>query len=165
MQKRRIAFLTPEFTTEYANGGGLGNYLNRISKALRDQGHQPEIFVVSKETPGTFDFEGVLVHRVGYTERGLAIRVAKRVAYLARFYDWNPLVSLLRGHWLWPGVFAGASGKSRSTSSRVRITLRRACLCGGVNVPIWCDAALPANFTPKWIKTTRRIAGGPRDWR
>ena len=68
MQKRRIAFLTPEFTTEYANGGGLGNYLNRISKALRDQGHQPEIFVVSKETPGTFDFEGVLVHRVGYAD-------------------------------------------------------------------------------------------------
>jgi len=97
MQKRRIAFLTPEFTTEYANGGGLGNYLNRISKALRDQGHQPEIFVVSKETPGTFDFEGVLVHRVGYTERGLAIRVARRAAYLARFHAWNPLVSLLRG--------------------------------------------------------------------
>ena len=76
MQKRRIAFLTSEFTTECVNGGGLGNYLNRISKALCDQGHQPEIFVLSKETPGTFDSEGVLVHRVGHAERGLAIGLA-----------------------------------------------------------------------------------------
>jgi glycosyltransferase involved in cell wall biosynthesis len=75
MRKLRIGFLTPEFITEHPTSGGLGNYLNRISKALRDQGHQPEIFVLSKETPGTFDFEGVLVHRTRRAEDGLVRRV------------------------------------------------------------------------------------------
>ena len=60
----RIAFLTPEFVTEWSTGGGLGNYLNRMTQALRDQGHQPEIFVLSKAELALIEHEGILVHRV-----------------------------------------------------------------------------------------------------
>lgn len=62
----RIAFLTNEFIIEKPDGGGLGNYLNRITRALLDLGHQPEIFVsrIKPNTPDTIDFDGVRVHHV-----------------------------------------------------------------------------------------------------
>ena len=42
----------PEFTSEYETGGGLGNYLNRITRALADAGHAPEVFVSSNTRAG-----------------------------------------------------------------------------------------------------------------
>ena len=49
----KIAFLTPEFVTEYGFGGGLGNYLNRFTKELVKRGHQVEIFVSSQKPEET----------------------------------------------------------------------------------------------------------------
>jgi glycosyltransferase involved in cell wall biosynthesis len=59
----RIAFLTPEFVTEKNFDGGLANYLGHVTHALVQRGHQVEVFVTS-ETPGRFEHQGVMVHRV-----------------------------------------------------------------------------------------------------
>ena len=64
MKKLRIAFLTFEFVTEWNSGGGLGNYLNRITKALRELGHEPEVFTLSREEAGVIVHEGTRVERV-----------------------------------------------------------------------------------------------------
>jgi glycosyltransferase involved in cell wall biosynthesis len=58
----RIAFLTLEFVTENPNGGGIGNYVNRISTALSERGHEVEIFTRA-EYNGTITHNKVLVHR------------------------------------------------------------------------------------------------------
>ncbi|HEX9666461.1 MAG TPA: glycosyltransferase family 4 protein [Thermodesulfobacteriota bacterium] len=59
----RIAFLTLEFVTEYLDGGGIGNYLNRVSAALSRLGHEVEIFTRA-ERDGTSTHHGIPVHRV-----------------------------------------------------------------------------------------------------
>jgi glycosyltransferase involved in cell wall biosynthesis len=56
--------LTPTFVTE-SNSGGMGAYLHRLTKALRDLGHEPEVFTLSQETPGPIQFENIRVERVG----------------------------------------------------------------------------------------------------
>jgi hypothetical protein len=60
----RIAFITPEFITEYRDGGGLGNFLNRIGKLLAEGGHQVEVFVSSSTKPSVVDHFGIRVERV-----------------------------------------------------------------------------------------------------
>jgi len=62
----RIAFITNEFVIEKANAGGLGNYLNRISRVLHDQGHEIEIFVTrhNQVTPRLLDYNGIRVQHV-----------------------------------------------------------------------------------------------------
>lgn len=77
----RIAFLTPEFVTEYRNGGGLGNYLARICHVLKERGHVPEVFVSGRESC-RFDFDGILVHRV---DIGPAVNRWKITAAVARW--------------------------------------------------------------------------------
>lgn len=82
----RIAFLTPEFVTEYANGGGLGNYLNRLSRVLTAQGHKVEVFVLSDHNE-TMEHGPVLVHRVKPYDRWFPVRIAWRIVrilHLAR---------------------------------------------------------------------------------
>ena len=79
----RIAFLTPEFTTEIQNRGGLGNYLNRMSQALVSEGHSVEVFTWS-DRDGLVDYDGVLVHRVRHPERDLPFRLSMRAARLMR---------------------------------------------------------------------------------
>lgn len=63
----RIAFLTNEFKTDDTAAGGLGTYLKRVTRALCELGHQPEVFVVSKNTADTGTHNGVIVHRVKVT--------------------------------------------------------------------------------------------------
>ena len=61
----RIAFITPEFVTEPSYNGGLANYLDRVSRALSDHGHEIHVFTKSHEYhPGKLDHHGVQVHRV-----------------------------------------------------------------------------------------------------
>ncbi len=92
---RRIAFVTPEFVTEYATGGGLGSYLNRITQALRETGHEPEIFTLSPENEGTIDWNGVPVHRVRRTDANRAVRTWIRVAWrLGLHWIEPPLIPL-----------------------------------------------------------------------
>lgn len=81
-QNLRIAFLTSEFISELSDGGGLGNYLNRITQTLKELGHTPEIFVTSNAKPAVIDFNGVRVERVVPDNR-LLIQIARRLQ--ARF--------------------------------------------------------------------------------
>jgi glycosyltransferase involved in cell wall biosynthesis len=64
MRAFRIAFVTPGFVTEGNTASGLGNYLNKMTKALLAAGHVPEIFVCSFEESRTINHNGVSVHRV-----------------------------------------------------------------------------------------------------
>lgn len=65
LQRRfRIAFITSGFVTEQDRVSGLGSYLNKITRALRQEGHEPEIFVISHQGPGVIDYNGVRVNRV-----------------------------------------------------------------------------------------------------
>lgn len=87
----RIAFVTPEFVTEYRTGGGLGNYLNRITSLCRDRGHQVDVFVISDKRPETIDYEGIRVHRVASALNAMRIRVRYRLCRwlgleVARYY-------------------------------------------------------------------------------
>ena len=67
----RIAFITPQFVTDYRNGGGLGNYLFRIAKLLVERGHQAEVFVSSNLEPRIVMHEGIRVERVSPVARKL----------------------------------------------------------------------------------------------
>jgi len=60
----RIAFATPEFVTEDYFDGGLSNYINRVSKALAQRGHDVHVVTLSTKNNDAFDHEGVKVHRV-----------------------------------------------------------------------------------------------------
>ncbi len=62
----RIAFVTNEFVIEKPDAGGLGNYLNRMSRILKQQGHEVEIFVTrfKRETPELMDYDGIRVQHV-----------------------------------------------------------------------------------------------------
>ena len=60
----RIAFATPEFVTEDHFDGGLSNYINRVSKALAQLGHDVHVITLSTKNDDAFDHEGVMVHRV-----------------------------------------------------------------------------------------------------
>jgi len=71
-----VAFVTPEFVTEWRTGGGLGNYLYRMTRVVRDAGHRPEIFVLSEQAPETLDLDGIPVHRVARGDRAAAVRLA-----------------------------------------------------------------------------------------
>ena len=46
MKPLRIAFLTPEFVRNGQPHGGLANYLSRISRLLKAEGHTPSIFLL-----------------------------------------------------------------------------------------------------------------------
>jgi len=63
-EKLRIAFATPEYVTEHHFDGGLGNYVNRVSKVLADLGHDVHVVTLSHQDEATFEREGVMVHRL-----------------------------------------------------------------------------------------------------
>ena len=59
----RIVFPTIEFVTENNYCGGLSNYINKIAKKLKNDGHDVHV-VVASHAGGTIDYEGFKVHRV-----------------------------------------------------------------------------------------------------
>ena len=86
----RIAFLTSEYPTEYADGGGLGIYVHRISKSLIELGHQPEVFVSSKKPSGVIDYEGVRVHQVNRLSEHNVLEFFRRTSTkLIRLDSWR----------------------------------------------------------------------------
>lgn len=97
MTRRRIAFLTPEFPTETPRGGGLASYLGRMTQALLDAGHEPEVFVLSAHAPATFEHAGVRVERVRRADRHPAIRVARRGLSMLGLARLQPTVHLIAG--------------------------------------------------------------------
>jgi glycosyltransferase involved in cell wall biosynthesis len=61
----RIAFLTNEFATERSDAGGLGSYLDRISRALCERGHAVEVLTLTRRhAAGVLDRGGVRVQRI-----------------------------------------------------------------------------------------------------
>ncbi len=66
----RIAFITTEFVSESKNfDGGLANYLFRVSKALKNFGHQPIIFVLADNNEKII-YENIDVFRVQIKNTG-----------------------------------------------------------------------------------------------
>ena len=65
---RHVAFLTPEFVTDYRTGGGLGAQVYRFAKGLLDAGHRPEVFVLHRHESDSTDCDGFPVHRVHLVE-------------------------------------------------------------------------------------------------
>src|SRR6185295_5838046 len=62
--KLRIAFATPEYVTETHFDGGLANYINRVSRALAQLGHDVHVVTLSLKDEEPFLHQGVMVHRV-----------------------------------------------------------------------------------------------------
>ncbi len=62
----RIAFLTPEYPSEYPDAGGLATYVHRISHLLAEAGHEAEVFVSSDNPSATTIDDGVVVHRINW---------------------------------------------------------------------------------------------------
>jgi glycogen synthase len=60
----RFAFVTHEFISERAVGGGLGSYIHKMCRALTQAGHVCEVFVLSFVGPETIEYDGLRVHRV-----------------------------------------------------------------------------------------------------
>lgn len=105
----RIAFITNEFTTEKSTAGGLGTYLNRVTRLLRDRGHTPEVFVPSTLGSGTVEINGVLVHKVG---------IMAADSFVCRAVNWL-LVRLFRELWSGPaGYLNNAWHLSRAFHAR-----------------------------------------------
>jgi glycosyltransferase involved in cell wall biosynthesis len=103
-----MAFLTPEFPTETPRGGGLASYLRRMTQALRDAEHEPEVFVLSSHAPGVLEHEGIRVERV----RRADLQVGVRMAWHAL-----PRLGLTR---LYPTLLllSGALGLARALEAR-----------------------------------------------
>jgi len=73
----RIAFLTVEFVTETNRLAGAANFLARTVLAVRDLGHEPEVFTWSNKC-GKTEYQGIPVHQVPWT-RGWPHRIINRL--------------------------------------------------------------------------------------
>jgi glycosyltransferase involved in cell wall biosynthesis len=96
---KRVGFITPQFVTELATGGGLGNYLARTTRALLEAGHWPEVFVTSREAPGRILWEGIPVHRVRRLDQRRAGRAALRILRGAGLRRLQPVLVMLGDAW------------------------------------------------------------------
>jgi len=70
----RIAFLTPEFV----GTGGLSSYVYRMSKALKDMGHEPEVFTPGNKKKQPIEFDGIRISYTGHSN-SLPFRVVNRM--------------------------------------------------------------------------------------
>jgi glycogen(starch) synthase len=64
----RIAFLTAEYPSEQPDYGGVATYVRRMARLLVEHGHEPEVFVPSQDRSQIVCDEGILVHKVNWTE-------------------------------------------------------------------------------------------------
>ena len=72
----RIAFLTATFATE-SDSGGMGAYLHRLTRALHELGHEPEVFTLTRESPGLVEFDNIRVERVEIPNNGLLAAICR----------------------------------------------------------------------------------------
>ncbi|MBW4498847.1 MAG: glycosyltransferase family 4 protein [Scytonema hyalinum WJT4-NPBG1] len=87
----RIGFVTPEFVTEsttYGFGGGLANYVYRVSKALVSLEQEVHVITFSETDESEFEQDGIQVHRI--SSRKIWSRLNRLTRY--RFLDTT--------HWL-----------------------------------------------------------------
>lgn len=74
---RRIALVTPEWTTTEDDPGAQALVTERIAVALLDAGWNPEVFTPADEA-GTIDDDGIVVHRVARGSAPPGMPVAER---------------------------------------------------------------------------------------
>lgn len=74
----------------------MGAYLHRLTKALRDLGHEPEVFTLSQETPGPIEFEGIRVERVSLA-RDIPLRLISRLSRLNAVTNLSDVGERIRG--------------------------------------------------------------------
>src|ERR1035437_7126076 len=92
----RIAFLTPEYPSEYPDGGGLGTYVQRMAKLLVESGHDAEVFVISLGESGSSIHENVLVHRINASRNHRLVNFLRgATSRLVRISAWRSA-----GQWL-----------------------------------------------------------------
>jgi glycosyltransferase involved in cell wall biosynthesis len=84
-----FAFTTPEFVTELTDGGGLGNYLDKITKELSKLGHSSHVFVCSSNNPKTFQYGNVTVTRVSRNESRKFYRLAYKIAAKSQIFRYH----------------------------------------------------------------------------
>jgi glycosyltransferase involved in cell wall biosynthesis len=91
----RIAFVTPELASDENPSGGLGNYVQRMSRALADAGHQPEVFTLTQGAPNTTRRDGFRVQRIQRAESSRWVRGALRVCKLLGLRSLQPAILML----------------------------------------------------------------------
>jgi glycogen synthase len=64
----RVAFLTSEYPTDLPDAGGLATYVRRMALALRNCGHEPEVFTSTVGQSDTQLDQGICVHRVNIAQ-------------------------------------------------------------------------------------------------
>lgn len=84
----RVAFLTDEYVMGGGSSGGLASYLVRITQALKELGHTPEVFVVNDAEREVFFQQGVRVEVV-VPNSTLFLRLAKKVQRRVMKYPWG----------------------------------------------------------------------------
>ncbi len=90
----RIAFLTPEFVTELRNSGGIASYLSRMTRALKEAEHEPEIFTLSKHGPEVLDYDGIRVERVQMPKERWSTLIGRVSWSLWRTWPWESIWEL-----------------------------------------------------------------------
>jgi glycogen synthase len=85
----RVALLTPEHPSDNPDRGGLGIYVRRMARALRETGHDPEVFAPTWGVSDTVYFDGIKLHQVNWRRNHPELRflfgVSKRILP-ARFW-------------------------------------------------------------------------------
>ncbi|MBV5328554.1 MAG: glycosyltransferase family 4 protein [Chlorobium sp.] len=106
-QAKRVAFLTTEFPTDYKDGGGLSNYLGRITITLAKIGCLPEVFLLSENSAESFEWNGVIVHRIPYSTKyrpyNIYLRLSKLIPLLRIF---SPLARMAKNSAILAAAFS-----------------------------------------------------------
>lgn len=87
----------------------MGAHLHRLTKALLDLGHEPEVFTLSREQPGPIEFEKIRVQRVR-PAHDIPLRLISRLSRLNAATDISDVAERIRG----------ALGLARALTGRTR---------------------------------------------
>ena len=145
----RIAFLTTEYVSENYFAGGIANYLSRIARALRGEGHEAEVFTLSHQQE-RIRHEEVPVHRV--VPGALKIRVAN-TRYIWRYEGYAEALGDA-----WKLASALRARHSENPFDIIQAANYRAC---GLVAALWKPAPVVtriSSYEPLWREAYRRPA-------
>jgi len=138
----RIALLTSEYVTEASYDGGLANYIHRLARALRAQGHEATVIVISDRDEDRED-EGIRLLRVRFTLPRWA-----SVLNLITLRRFTKLIYLLRNSWL-------LNQKLRALQRRDPFAVAQYSQLGGISLfhpPGPAAIVRLSSYTPLWRK-------------
>jgi len=142
----RIVFPTTEFVTENNYCGGLSNYLHKLAKKLKDDGHDVHI-VVASDREETADCDGFTVHRVSV--HTFCYRIVNRMRR-ANIIG-SSVVSLVYTR--------------LSTAWRINKRIKRINAAKKIDLIQYPSLAALALFRPKNIKALVRISNSTYLWK